>query len=378
MQRTNQFDNLFNRHTVTENSRNQFGIVPVFFVELFRQTFNRHLISALVFELEVVTLVAFFVVVLDDTSGSHRFRQQDTFFIILQTGKDFVRTSVEQTYKSNPLLFVILEAYYIRFKYTRTCFYYLRWFAVALFFFIFFFLGWNQHTGTRTVSVYSTAFTARTPSFYIQTVYQIFVYVVRKIDSYTDRVVNPFLDTSLHLHLHQPVYIIGSSLIIRWFCNQVVDFFLSITFVWIVSVYLHPCQEFMVEYDVFFECVSCFVYEIDTYVFVVRINLTAAFVDRHKYRLNTGSSLSHQTGSSGRGNSQTGNIASAILSHFFVQCRICFFQTIDKRVVFFSFCVIDFEGSTFFCHVYRRAVSFKCYNLMYIFWEFGCFFRSVA
>ena len=55
LERTDQLDYLFNRHPVAEYAGNQFGIIPVFFVELFGQPFNSSLISAFVFKLEVIT-----------------------------------------------------------------------------------------------------------------------------------------------------------------------------------------------------------------------------------------------------------------------------------------------------------------------------------
>ena len=53
---------------VTQYAGDEFGIVPVFFVELLGQSLDGYLIAALVLELEVVTLVAVFVNVLDDVS----------------------------------------------------------------------------------------------------------------------------------------------------------------------------------------------------------------------------------------------------------------------------------------------------------------------
>ena len=70
-----QFYNLIDRHSVTEHTGNQFSIVPIFFVELFRQTFNGCFVSTFVFKLEIISFVAFFINVFDDASGSDRFGQ---------------------------------------------------------------------------------------------------------------------------------------------------------------------------------------------------------------------------------------------------------------------------------------------------------------
>lgn len=93
LERAYKFDDLFDRHTPAQYTGDQFCVVPVFFVELLGQAFNGHLVAAFVLELEVITLHSVFIVILDDTTAGYRFRQNDTFLIILKTGKDFVGTS---------------------------------------------------------------------------------------------------------------------------------------------------------------------------------------------------------------------------------------------------------------------------------------------
>ena len=44
------------RHTIAQHSGNELGVVPVLRIELFRQSLNRCLVTALVLELEVVTV----------------------------------------------------------------------------------------------------------------------------------------------------------------------------------------------------------------------------------------------------------------------------------------------------------------------------------
>ena len=109
MQRADQLDNLFDRHTITQYSGDQFGVVPVFLVELFGQTFNGDFISAFVLELEVVTLAAVLVHLLNNVSGSNVLRQNNAFIVILKTGEDFVRMSVQQTDECHPFFLVVLE-----------------------------------------------------------------------------------------------------------------------------------------------------------------------------------------------------------------------------------------------------------------------------
>ncbi len=67
----NEFQNLIDRHAIAEDSGDQFGIVPVFGVELVGKTFNGGLVSALVDELEVVAFVAFVVDCLDNLAVGH-------------------------------------------------------------------------------------------------------------------------------------------------------------------------------------------------------------------------------------------------------------------------------------------------------------------
>ena len=67
-----------------------------------------------------------FIGLLDDFAIGDRLRQHNTFIIILQTRKDFVGTSVEQTYKSYPFLLVVLKTYYVTLQFCWTLFHYLE------------------------------------------------------------------------------------------------------------------------------------------------------------------------------------------------------------------------------------------------------------
>ena len=62
--------------------------------------------------------------------------QQDTFIVILQTCEYLVRMSIQQSYKSHPFLFVILETNHVGFQYSWACFYYRRRFARRKSFFL--------------------------------------------------------------------------------------------------------------------------------------------------------------------------------------------------------------------------------------------------
>ena len=169
--------------------------------------------------------------------------------------------------------------------------------------------------------------------------------------------VHPFLDSSLHLHLHQPVDIVRSRFVIRRFGNQFVNLFLSVTSGRVVSVSFHPSHELVVEYDIFFECVACLVNKVNMYVRIIRIYFSSTLVNRQENRFNTGSRLCHQTGCSCRSNRQTGNITTTVFLHFCIQFRISFGQTLNERVVLFAFVAVYFESTTFFSHFNRRTIG---------------------
>ena len=152
--------------------------------------------------------------ILDDVARHHILRQDDAFIIIQHTGEYFVGMIVQQADECHPFLLVVLEADNVCIQYSGTCFNDRRRFARGKFGLLVT-LGRDEHAGTRTVAVNRTALAAGFPCFYIQTVHEVFVYVVRQVDGYADRVVHPFLDTSLHLDFHQPVHVVGGCFIIR-------------------------------------------------------------------------------------------------------------------------------------------------------------------
>ena len=285
--------------------------------------------------------------------------------------------TVEQTNECYPLFLVVLETDNVCFQNFRADFHYVRLLADRYFLFLGF-LGWNQDARTWSVTIYGTSLASRAPSFYVKAVYQLFIYIVRKVDGYTDWVVHPLLDSTLHLYLHQPIDIVWSSLVVRWLSYQVVDFFLSVTLFGVKTVGFHPSEELMMIYNVFFECVAGFIHEIHVYLWVVWIDLSSTLINRHKDWLNTRCSLCHQAGSSSWSNGQTSNVSTTVLLHFFVQGRISFLDAVDERIVLFTFPIVDGERTAFLSHIDRRTVCFQSYNLVYFFWECCRFFCSVT
>ena len=109
-------------HAVAQYTGNQLGIVPILFVELLGQTLDGDFVSALVLELEVVTLVSVLIHILDDVARHHILRQDDAFIIIQHTGEYFVGMIVQQADECHPFLLVVLEADNVCIQYSGTCF----------------------------------------------------------------------------------------------------------------------------------------------------------------------------------------------------------------------------------------------------------------
>ena len=300
--------------------------------------------------------LSIFIVALDDRTFRNILRQHNTFIIICKPGKDLIRTTVQQTDESDPLLTIILKFNHIGFQFTRTCWNdHRRFHTVAIVFLLLF--GCQQYTGTWTVTINRTAFTAALPCFNIQRIYQFFRHVSRQVDGYTDRMVYPLLNTSLHADFLQPVHIIRCSLIVWWFSNQFINFLLGIFLSNRITVGLHPGNKLMMEYYIFFKCVSCLIHKIDTGFRIIRIYLTTASIYRQEYWFDTGSCLCHQTGRTSRSNRQTGNVTTTVFQHIGIQFRISLTQTVYERIFLFTFWIVNFESSTLFRHHYRWTVS---------------------
>ena len=166
---------------------------------------------------------------LDDFAFRDVLWQHDSLFIILQTSEDFVGITIEQTYECHPFLLVVLEPNNVAFQLFRANFRYFGLFAKRFFRFIFlhfcpfcvasfllvFLRNGYHHARTAAVSINGTALATALPRLNIEPIHQGFVHIVGQIDRHGDAVVHPFLNGSLHFHLHQPVHIIGRSFIIR-------------------------------------------------------------------------------------------------------------------------------------------------------------------
>ena len=134
----------------------------------------------------------------------------------------------------------------------------------------------------------------------------------------------------------------------------------------------------MMEHDIFLKCITRFIYKVDTGFRIIRIDLTATAVNRQEYRFDTGGCLCHQTGCSGWGNRQTGDIAAAILDHFIIEFLISFAQTVNKRIIFFPFGIVDFKCTTLFRHFHRRTISCQRQSFLNLFCKICSLFRTIT
>ena len=163
---------MIDRHTVAQHTRDQLGVVPIFWVELLRQTLNSSLVAAFVLKLEVVALRAVFVHLLDNLTLRDGLGQHDTLVVILQTREDLVGIAVQQSDEGHPFVLVVLESYHVAFQLLRTDFRHLGMLAgglrlsldiivlggvLGLLFFLVRLLHTDHHTSAASVAIDGTA-----------------------------------------------------------------------------------------------------------------------------------------------------------------------------------------------------------------------------
>ncbi len=302
-------------------------------------------------------------------SLGHGLGQHYSFFIILQTCEYLVRISVEQSDKSHPLLFVVLESHHITFQLFRSDLCHFRMFAWNciinrfLFFLFIFFRHRNHHSRTAAVTIYSAS---GTPSLYIETINQSLIHIVRQIHRYTDRMVDPLLYSTLHLDFHQPVHVVCRGLIIRRAGHKSINLFLGIFLFGIYTVCLHPCNELVMVYNVFLERVSHLVHKVDMHISIIRIHFPTTFVHRHEHRLYTTRGLCHQARGTSRCYSQTGYISTTIFRHILIKLRIGILQAHYERIVCLTCSIINSESTTLASHCHRRAIGSKRQTAMHL------------
>ena len=178
--------------------------------------------------------------------------------------------------------------------------------------------------------------------------------------------VDPFLDGALHLHLHQPVDIVGRGVVIRRTANEVVNLLLRVFLLGVDAVDLHPLDELPVIDDVFLERVAHLVNEVDVSLGIVGVDLAAAFIHRHEHRLDTARGLRHQRSSAGRRDGQTGDVAAAVFHHVGVELRIGLLDAQDERIVLLALGVVDGESAALSSHVDAAAIGVEGQSLLHL------------
>ena len=145
------------------------------------------------------------ILLLDNLSFGDCLGQNDAFLVVLQTGEYLVRIAVEKPDESHPLLLVVLETHHIALQLLGS---HLRNLGMCARTIV---LG----TVLLAVAIDGASLAPRTPCLDIKPVDKSLIHIVREVNRDADAVVNPFLDLALHLHLHQPVHVVGGSFIIR-------------------------------------------------------------------------------------------------------------------------------------------------------------------
>ena len=141
----------------------------------------------------------------DNLTFRYRLRQQDTLLVVCQTGENLIRHAVFQSDKRNPFVLVVLEAHHVAFQFSRAHTHLvLEAYAVLLLFLVFllllFLLHAFQHPHAAAVAIHGASLAPAAPCLFVELPYQFLRHVVRQVDGYGDGVVNPFLDSTLHLH----------------------------------------------------------------------------------------------------------------------------------------------------------------------------------
>ena len=111
---------MFDRHAITQHTRYQFGVVPVLGVELLREALDGGFIATTVLELEIVTLGAIGVNLLNDFTRCNGLGQHNAILVVGQASKYLVRVAIQQAYQCHPFLTVILKTYHVALQHLRT------------------------------------------------------------------------------------------------------------------------------------------------------------------------------------------------------------------------------------------------------------------
>ena len=144
-----------------------------------------------------------------------------------------------------------------------------------------------EHACPAAVAVYGAAFASASPCRLVELSDKLFAYVVWQVDGDGYRVVDPLLNSTLHLHFLEPVDVVGCSVEVRRGSHQRIEFVGGVFLVDVVAIDFHPLEELMVVDDIFFEAVAHFIDDVDMHVLVVGVHFSAAFVHHLEHRFYT-------------------------------------------------------------------------------------------
>ena len=190
--------------------------------------------------------------------------------------------------------------------------------------------------------------------------------------------VHPFLDGTLHAHLHQPVHIIGCSLVVGRLSHQLVHLLLRIALRGVHAVHLHPFHELGVIDKVFLERVAHLVHIVHMYVGVVGVHLAATGIDGQEDGFDATGGLCHERRGSSRSNGQTGNVSASALHHVGIECGVCVLDAPDEGVVLLALGIVYLEGAALLGHLYAGSVSVQRQRLVHLHAEVGSLLGAVA
>ena len=332
---------------MTQDAGDEFGIVPILLAEHARESLHGDMIAIGVGELEVIAgMFLTFLFDADYPAFLHPFGEEET---LGTASENLIGTAFIHANDGNPVLLLVLEAHHLGLEFLGAF-----WgFALAKAGVLFLaFVVADEHAGARAVSVDGAAFAATLPGGLVNLAHHLLGGLFGNIHGDTDAVVHPLLDGALHLHFGHPVDIgtggveVGALLydllkvgIIHM--HHLVD---------IIAIDTRPIDKFGMEHIVFLKVVTVLVLDdvLVRSIFVIRINLLAAFVadkeDGFDARSGLGTNADGTCGSDG----QQGDVATTVFGHLLVEFGIGFSDAADEGILLLAASIVDGEASALF------------------------------
>ena len=238
----------------------------------------------------------------------------------------------------------------------------------------------EQHAAAAAVAVDRNAFAAALPRRAVDIRHERFRHVVRQVDRYGDRVVDPFLDRPLHLDLGHPVDVVGRRSVVGRRRDPSRQLLVRdrAEFRGVVTVGFEPLHEIMVVDVVLLELLARLVRIIHVRILIRRIDLAAAFVHGPEDGLDARRGLRHERRGARRRDGQHGDVAAAVLRHFVVQLRIGLPDAEDHRIGGLLRGVVNGEGAALAGHADRSAIGGQRQRLLHLHGESGRLGRTVT